>query len=1025
MTDQIAALSLDFALDGERGIDLNGSESLLATARTVQTLFDHQHGIPSEEFVMQLERSLFAPPVIPSEAERPPHFVIPSEVEGPSAPLVIPSAVEGSPAAPVSHPQPSPRPAPIQPNRARAVHRWAAIAAALILLIGGAGALVLGPFDFRPTPEPSAIPAIGFGTVEASPVAAAKAWTVVPPQGIEHSLGTPLIADGLIYSLYPGQRTSTYVEAVDANTGQLRWDADLTNSPSLSVAVYQDLLVVAGTNGADFALVAYDGRKGDERWSIALAQRPVSVIVDGDRAFVLGSGNLIQAFDLVSLKQLWQSDLSEFDPDWTAYGGLNSREYFNGGRLGMSNGVLAVLTSNGRLVAVDDGDGSVQWANDRTNDGETSLSVVDDRFVVTAVAHWAGTIGHDPYSIPSTPVAGYNPKTQPCQRTIAPRTESTPDGLGDYGESIDSFDPKTGESAWGLRTHAAVWTFTANDSNLIAMIRPGWDPAIGNEDASIYCLIDGATGTFQETSGDEFAVVALTNPETGKPVGIGALEDGIPLWLTDIDPNVAAMLPALDLDMNGFSGFRWVQKTDGQILITAQDGTLIGLPENAPRWSPPVEATPTVPVDDVANEGWTAHGPDGIADYAEVGVDHVIADERVFRAFVMKIGGPQVQAIDADSGDVLWEAETEVKDGGNGIHMATGGDKLLVAGTSQLVALDVATGQEAWTAKISGSPVTMAVSGNRVLVLSDGDMLDAIDVETGQPIYSVDIQGEAQDFYPISYSKDLTGYKYRLAVDDGTVYAALDYGSVVAVDIETGTAKWWSLRSTPGQVQVYAIDGAVVVDQGDLADISATIEADSQAHRTGTPRPVASPSPLSGIATCAGIESSASPAATPLPATALDGIVTTYRGLDSDSGAVRWSMALPAQSAPGVAIDDGLLYEVFANADWPTDPSQVALCSIDPSTGQSFEVDQLSDLGASPFLMTVTSDGVQREIVGVEFGDGAMFGGPAMLDPSVTGPTVTIDLDASGGTRWLGIYDDAIYLSRLDGSLEKILIPAQ
>jgi hypothetical protein len=222
MTEHDTALAFDRALNGERGISLNGSESLVITAHAIQTLFDRQHAIPSEEFVMQLEQTLFALPVIPSE-------------------------VEGPPAAAVSRPQPSPRSARIKPKRTRASHRWAAIAAALVLLLGGAGAIVRGPLDFRSTPEPSAIPAVGLGTVEASPVAAEQLWTVDAPELTTGSDRPGIIANGVMFRTFfsgGGQP----VQAVELQTGTVLWeDTPVVTQDVLAAA--GDALLVAGSDG--------------------------------------------------------------------------------------------------------------------------------------------------------------------------------------------------------------------------------------------------------------------------------------------------------------------------------------------------------------------------------------------------------------------------------------------------------------------------------------------------------------------------------------------------------------------------------------------------------------------------------------------------------------------------------------------------------------------------------------------------------------------------------------------------------
>lgn len=971
MIDHDAAVRFDTALDRFVRGNPTMEEPLLETARAMQQLDATTRAVPSDAFRAQLRGML---------------------------------AGEGSvdqhnghhPVAVTALPVPLPR----RPAETRASHRWLAIAAALLLLLTGGGAIVLEGIGLRDDSEPSAIPAAMLGTVEASPVTASKAWTVVPPQGIEHSLGAPLIANGVIYGVYAGQRTSTYLQAVDIETGQLLWDADLTNSPDLSVATSEDLLLVVGTNGADFALVAYDGRTGDERWSITLAQRPVNLIVDGEQAYVLGSGNLLQAFDLGSLTQLWQSDLSEFDPDWTAFGGLNGRLYLNGGRLGVSNGMLGALTSNGRLVAVNAEDGSLQWANDRTNGGQTSLSVVDDRFVVTAVASWDGTVGHDPSSIPSTPVAGYDPKTQPCQRTIAPRTNANEGDLGEYGESIDSLDPETGDSPWGLRTHAAVWIFSANDSSLIAMIRPGWDSAIGNEDSNIYCLIDGATGAFQETSGAEFAVLAYTDPTTDRSVGIGVAEGGIPLWLTAIDPGIAATLPLLDVGINEFSGFRWVQKTEDMVLVTLQDGTLLGLPRHSQ--SSMATATPAEP----ANDGiaWSVDGSEGAVSQPAA------ANGRIFRVTGTGLGWNHLQAIDADDGSILWEWPVPI---GVGV-MQTYGDWLLVAGQDGeslgfdylLVAYDVQTGEEAWRRSLSQLPAGMVIHGDQAYLLGNDNHLDAIDLSTRTSLYVSDLRGASLPLDAIP-NHAFTTYN-RLVFAGDNLVAVLADGSIAGIDAETGTAQWWRLSDVPRMAQIYELTGHLVVAEGSAWESLQTSPVDSEAT------PVASPVPDSTA--CLDLFGSIEPDGTHagLPESAW---VQSFLSLDAETGDLLWSAGTRLDYRALPFANGFVMVANIPASDIAEKRSDMAVCAVNTENGTVSPIEDLRTLTDKTFRWSAA----QGPLVTGLLADGNYLTFPHDLAPEWFGPEVDLQIDpAHPGIGRADTIDGAIYLSLWDGRLIKL-----
>jgi outer membrane protein assembly factor BamB len=769
MTEPHAALAFDRALDGERGISLNGSESLVITAHAIQTLFDRQQAIPSEEFVMQLEQTLFPPSVIPSTLP-----VIPSEVEGP-------------PAAAVSRPQPSPRPTPIDPKRTRVVYRWAAIAAALILLLGAAGTIVIDPFDRRSTPEPSAIPAAMLGTVEASPAPAVTSWKVAPPDGSTRLILPGLVSNGRVFTIFATDTEDAIAQSVDLRTGHALWSGPLGNWTNLLVSTAGDLLLATATDESGSTRTAYDGGTGTETWQIELEQRPVGLLVQDGRILVLGSGNGLDAFELDSQKALWQADLSEYDEAAADDAGMN--KYFNttGSRLASTDGVVGAIVSNGRLVAVDAADGAVKWADERTTNASTIVMVADGKFVVRASG--SDMQGYDFDGAAGTPI----PETNRCQAAIAPRTDATPGEIRPNGAGADSFDPATGESPWGIETNRPAWIWTLDKSNLIAMVSPGWD-IVNDQPQNLFpCKIDGATGAISDLDGSSLVDVIL-DINTDTPTGMAGFPNGGSFMIQDIDPAVAASLPHVESEAPNLAAASWLQSVDGRILVVLVDGTLVSMPAKAPTEATPTVATPA------ADTGWTAHSPVGTTGAGEAGNPHVISDGRIFRMFSMMTGAPHIQAVDAATGDILWDEEIAAL----GNLMTATGDTLLVAephfnGTNLLVARDVATGNEVWSVNLSDDPVAMTTAGNRVLVLGSHGKLDAVDLDTGEVAYAVDVRGDAQNVTPYQ-SQDLDHEDHRLAVDGDTLYAALQDGSIVAVDLATGTGKWWALREIPGQV---------------------------------------------------------------------------------------------------------------------------------------------------------------------------------------------------------------------------------
>jgi hypothetical protein len=264
---------------------------------------------------------------------------------------------------------------------------------------------------------------------------------------------------------------------------------------------------------------------------------------------------------------------------------------------------------------------------------------------------------------------------------------------------------------------------------------------------------------------------------------------------------------------------------------------------------------------------------------------------------------------------------------------------------------------------------------------------------------------------------------HRLAVDGDTLYAALQDGSIVAVDLATGAGKWWSVRPVPGQVQIYAVDGTVVaVDVGDLDAIDAQIDAGFEAARSGTPLP-ATPTE-STTAACVGMASAATPNATPSPSTASGAVITTYKGLDTNTGEVRWSTMLPAQSVGQTALENGVIYEVIAVANWPAEQAQVAVCLIDPVTGQVRAIDNLDDLPGRVVLFKRNSDPATWSI-GMFLENEQLITVPAAFDPAITGPVITLDETFSNGWQWNEIYENGFYASMLNGDLVKIPIQAE
>ena len=100
----------------------------------------------------------------------------------------------------------------------------------------------------------------------------------------------------------PGDPSRMFLRALDARTGEKRWEQPMLGSDSSwggTVATASDLLFVGDAGGN---LVAHDAEKGAALWHFytgnALAASPMTYAVDGKQFVALGSGVAIMAFAL-------------------------------------------------------------------------------------------------------------------------------------------------------------------------------------------------------------------------------------------------------------------------------------------------------------------------------------------------------------------------------------------------------------------------------------------------------------------------------------------------------------------------------------------------------------------------------------------------------------------------------------------------------------------------------------------------------------------------------------------------------
>jgi outer membrane protein assembly factor BamB len=660
------------------------------------------------------------------------------------------------------------------------------------------------------------------GTVEASPAPAVANWTVAPPEGSTRLIIPGLFSNGRVFTVFAAGDESTIAHAVDVRTGQVLWSGPLGSWQNLLVATAEDLLLATATDENGSTLTAYGGDTGDQRWQIELEQRPVGLLVQDDRILVPGSGNELDAFDLNSRHLLWQADLSQYDEAAADDAGMN--QYFNmsGSRLAATNGVVGAIVSNGRLVGVDAADGTARWANDRTTNAATMVLVADGRFVATAAG--SDMQGYDYDGAAGTPI----PEINRCQAAISPRSGSTPGAIRSNGAGADRFDPATGDSPWGIETNRPAWIWTLDESNLIAMVPPGWDIVNDRPQDMFPCKIDGATGAISDLDPNVLADVVL-DINSATPTGMAGFPNGGSFMIPDIDPAVAGSLPRVESDTPNSAAASWLQTVEGLTLVVLTDGTLMAMPAKSPDRAL-VDANPATPAGESANTGWIVSGPAG--DHAESEDFGPVAENgRIFRSFYDVAAANHTQAVDMATGTVTWDVPLDVR----GEAMASYGDLLLVGGRvggllkeSALVALDQATGQGVWHAILSDFPAAIAVEGGRAFVLGANDQLDAVDLTSGASISASDIGGQLEPHA----SFPILGSQYRLAIDGDLLVVVLADGTVAGVDIESGAGIWWNLLSWSRGVRIAYLDGTLVVaEYGDMSDDL------SESDVIGTPDP--------------------------------------------------------------------------------------------------------------------------------------------------------------------------------------------
>src|SRR3954454_14444567 len=235
---------------------------------------------------------------------------------------------------------------------------------------------------------------------------------------------------------------------------------------------------------------------------------------------------------------------------------------------------------------------------------------------------------------------------------------------------------------------------------------------------------------------------------------------------------------------------------------------------------------------DSLTQAWRTRIGEGASRYTRVLSQPVVAKGRVYAMD----GGVQVSAVDAATGNRLWQNDLKPEDElGNsfGGGVAFWSDRLYVAtGYAQMLALDPADGRVIWkigvdapirsgptvsdgrvfavtvdnelvvlaadvgrrlwnhnaipeTASLLGS-ASPAVEGEVVVAAYSPGELYALTVETGRPLWS-DNFSNTRSVNAVTSMADIRG---RPVLDRGRVFAASHSGRIAAIDLRSGDRAW-------------------------------------------------------------------------------------------------------------------------------------------------------------------------------------------------------------------------------------------
>lgn len=173
-----------------------------------------------------------------------------------------------------------------------------------------------------------------------------------------------------------------------------------------------------------------------------------------------------------------------------------------------------------------------------------------------------------------------------------------------------------------------------------------------------------------------------------------------------------------------------------------------------------------------------------------------------------------VAALDAASGNKIWEKKTG--EPARGAPTVAEGKVFFVTQANVIYALNASDGAEAWNFKgvpeAAGllSSANPAVSGGRVVVPFSSGELVALDIKTGQPAWS-DALARASRSYAVTGLSDIAASP---VIEDGVVYATGVGSRTAAIQLKTG-ARLWEQSIGSAHTPVVSGNAVFVVDLDD------------------------------------------------------------------------------------------------------------------------------------------------------------------------------------------------------------------